>query len=184
MSLLGTILGLLGGGVVGFLAAYFIQNNKLAKLKESTNRYAQANKALASAESELKDTRARLLILEQSENNLREKIEQSYQERLQVQTAELDGLRSLKDQLEQELSRTKGELETLKQSYQEQIEDPQRQAGGAFLETKLEEHQVQMRELQQAYQARIQALEQAHQAKIDELEQAYQSRLPAGQSLP
>ena len=179
--MINTILGLLGGGVDGFGAAYFIQNAKLTKLREDVGRYSQARQALVSAESELKGAKSRILILEQSENDVKRRVvqelEASYEGQMQTQVDELGNLRSHSQKLEQELRQTQGQLENientyfnqieaLKQSYQVQINELEGNALGATVETLEQTHQEQINELHQSYQARIQEIEQAYQIQL------------------
>jgi len=179
--MINTILGLLGGGVAGFGAAYFIQNAKLTKLREDVGRYSQARQALVSAESELKDAKSRILILEQSENDVKRRVvqelEASYEGQMQTQVDELGNLRSHSQKLEQELRQSQAQLENientyfnqieaLKQSYQVQINELEGNALGATMETLEQTHQEQINELHQSYQARIQEIEQAYQIQL------------------
>ena len=179
--MINTILGLLGGGVAGFGAAYFIQNAKLTKLREDVGRYSQARQALVSAESELKDAKSRILILEQSEDDVKlrvvQELEASYEGQMQTQVDELGNLRSHSQKLEQELRQSQAQLENientyfnqieaLKQSYQVQINELEGNALGATVETLEQTHQEQINELHQSYQARIQEIEQAYQIQL------------------
>jgi hypothetical protein len=193
---LSTILGLLGGGVAGFGAAYFIQNGKISKLQQDVSRYSQASQALVSAESELKDAKSRILILEQSENDIRRRLEQSYHEQMeelhvssQEQINELNQMRSLKLELESELAQVRSQLENaqhnhfndleaLKQAYESQASRLPTTPEGNFERDSLESsHREEIQALQQAHAAQVQEIEQAHQARIYELEQAYQTQI-------
>jgi hypothetical protein len=193
---LSTILGLLGGGAAGFGAAYFIQNGKISKLQQDISRYSQASQALVSAESELKDAKSRILILEQSENDIRRRLEQSYHEQMeelqassQEQINELNQMRSLKLELESELEQVRAQLENaqnnhfndleaLKQAYESQASQLPTTSEGDFERESLERsHYEEIQALQQAHAAQMQEIEQAHQARIYELEQAYQTQI-------
>ncbi|MEY3826570.1 MAG: hypothetical protein RLZZ148_1386, partial [Cyanobacteriota bacterium] len=144
-------------------------------------RYSQARQALVSAESELKDAKSRILILEQSENDVKlrvvQELEASYEGQMQTQVDELGNLRSHSQKLEQELRQSQAQLENientyfnqieaLKQSYQVQINELEGNALGATVETLEQTHQEQINELHQSYQARIQEIEQAYQIQL------------------
>ena len=191
------LLGLLVGGGVGGGASYFLQKSRISEaVKRSEQKYLQSRQDLENAETELRDYKAQLSALNQSEaqakselKNLEvsyqsylEEIERSYQAQLEQRSIESP---DLKAELEQTYAKV-SDAQNQALAYQAQILELQRAAAESVSiepvvdETRLleiEQHyQAQIEELKQTYATQLQEIESVHQAKQTEQQQAYSTQ--------
>ncbi|GFE69443.1 hypothetical protein [Chroococcus sp. FPU101] len=180
------LLPLLIGGGVGGGVSYFLQKGRISEVAQRYDqKYSQTRQDLENAEAELKEKKAQLLALSQSE--ARAKSDEA-QAKSELQNLEVS---------------YRSHLEQIERSYQEQLEDIQRPLNvSPKLEAELEQAKAQLLDYQdeiKAYQTqilelekavtpsaepepeqipiRIQEIEQHHQAYIEELQQTYSTQL-------
>jgi hypothetical protein len=138
MNIVDMVIGFVGGGAIGGGALYALQQGKIAEL---TKQFQKTRSALNETESELKDTKGQLKLLDVSEARIRD-IEGTYRE---------------------EVAKLQVELDEAKAKLQETVlpvVSPDWEA----------EYQARIQEIQQDYENQLLELRQTHQSQSQELE--------------
>jgi len=162
MNIVDILIGFVGGGAIGGGALYALQQGKI---REALEKYDKIQAALGQTETELKDTKGQLKLLDLSEERMGN-IEATYRE---------------------EVAKLQKELEDSQGRLQEAASATPDQAVEVAYKTQIKQLQEEYEELRQSYQsqqAQILELENGYQSQIQQLEQSYQSQLLELQNAP
>jgi hypothetical protein len=182
MNIVDILIGFVGGGAIGSGALYALQQGKIS---EALQKYEKMRTALGDTETELKDVKGQLKLLDVSEERIRS-LEARYREevaklqheledsqaRLQeaaIATPSKDLETSYKIQIQELQEGYEAKIEELRQSYQTQIQEVI-EANKAEIDNLRQNQQAQILELENGYQSQIQQLEQGYQTQIAELQ--------------
>jgi hypothetical protein len=162
MNIVDILLGFVGGGAIGGGALYALQQGKIT---DTIRQYEKTRSALDATESELKDKKGQLKLLDVSEARIRD-IEGTYREEVAKLQRELDDSKARlaamvkADPSEEIETAYKAQIQELQQGYSAQIEELR------------QTHQSQLQEILAGHQTAIENLCQTHQHQILELQQA------------
>jgi len=162
MNIVDILIGFVGGGAIGGGALYAFQQGKI---REALEKYEKIRADLGKAETELKDTKGQLKLLDLSEERIGN-IEATYREEVA--------------KLQKELEDSQGRLQGAASATPDQAVE-------VAYKTQIKQLQEEYEELRQSYQsqqAQILELENGYQSQIQQLEQSYQSQLLELQNAP